>query len=61
MTTDVQVRPLLSVAATAERLGVSDKTVRRLISSGVLPALRVGAQLRIDPDELDDYAYGDAA
>jgi excisionase family DNA binding protein len=61
MATDVQARPLLSVSATAERLGVSEKTVRRLISSGVLPALRIGAQLRIDPDELDQYVYGDAA
>lgn len=60
MDTDVQTRPLLSVTATAEWLGVSEKTVRRLIASGVLPALRVGGQLRIDPNELDAYACGEA-
>jgi hypothetical protein len=34
-------RPLLTVRATAQALGVSEKTVRRLVHSGQLPALRV--------------------
>ncbi|CUH44493.1 helix-turn-helix domain-containing protein [Ruegeria atlantica] len=48
-------KPLLSVAATAVFLGVSEKTVRRKIASGELPASRVGTQWRIRPEELDAY------
>jgi excisionase family DNA binding protein len=37
----------LSVAEVAKRLGVSEKTVRRKIASGDLPAHRVGKLLRV--------------
>jgi excisionase family DNA binding protein len=50
-------RPLLTVRATAQALGVSEKTVRRLVHSGQLPALRVGGQLRLDQDELRKWLY----
>ena len=35
----------ISINAAAERLGVSPKTIRRLISSGRLPASRIGERL----------------
>jgi excisionase family DNA binding protein len=38
---------------------VNHKTVRRLIASGALPALRVGRVLRIRPRDLDALAYRD--
>lgn len=38
---------LLGVPETAELLAVSDSTVRRLIRRGALPAVRVGAQLKV--------------
>jgi excisionase family DNA binding protein len=57
MTTDVNDRRLLNVGEVANRLGVSRLTVWRLIDRGELPALRVGRQLRLDPDELDAWLY----
>lgn len=48
-------KQLLSIAQTAEFLGVSEKTVRRKIASGEVPASQVGAQWRIRPEELDAY------
>lgn len=42
----------LSVAEVASRLGVHERTIRRLIQSGRLPAKRIGRVLRIDPDHL---------
>lgn len=58
MSTAVQQRPLLTVEETAERLRVSERTVRRLIGRAELPALRVGGQLRVDSGELDAWLYG---
>ena len=44
----------LTVAEAARRQAVSTKTIRRWISSGVLPAERVGPKLiRIKPADLD--------
>jgi excisionase family DNA binding protein len=43
----------LTVAAVAERLGVSQKWVRRKIASGELPAHRVGKLLRIGERDLE--------
>jgi excisionase family DNA binding protein len=47
----------LTVAETAAKLHVSEKTVRRLIAKGALPALRVGGAVRVDPLELDEFLY----
>ena len=49
------VRPtLLSVRAVAERLAVNAKTVRRLVHTGSLPAIRIpGGQLRVAQSDLD--------
>lgn len=47
--------PLLSIQAVAELLGVSTKTVRRLIAGGDLAAHRIGGSLRISEEDLRAY------
>lgn len=44
----------LTLDQTADELGTSLRTVRRLVSSGQLPAVRVGTSklIRIDRDDL---------
>jgi len=59
MSSAVHHRPLLTVEETAERLRVSPKTVRRFIGGGILPALRVGASIRVDEGELVDWLYAE--
>jgi excisionase family DNA binding protein len=64
MATDVRTPQLLTVREVATRLKLSEKSVRRRIASGELPAVRLGGrgtQLRVDERELDQYVYGDAA
>ena len=39
---------LLSIGEVAELFAVSPTTVRRLIATGQLPAVRIGGQLRIE-------------
>ena len=56
---DVHERPLMTVPQTAQRLNVSEKTVRRLIEAELLPALRVGGSVRVDRGELEDWLYQD--
>ncbi len=48
---------LLTIAEVAEAMKVSEKTVRRLIKRGDLPAFQLGerGQLRIDENELHRY------
>jgi len=46
---------MLSPTEVARRLGVSRRTVRRWIKSGVLPAYRVGGVYRIAPDEFASF------
>ena len=43
---------LLTLHEVADRLAVSPRTIRRLVASGELPCLRVGAQLRFDPSDV---------
>jgi excisionase family DNA binding protein len=57
MSTLVTESTLLSLREVAGKLAVSEKTVRRFIDSGQLPALRVGRQLRVDPEELQRWLY----
>lgn len=46
-----------SLSLGAEYLGVSEKTLRRLIASGQINGYRIGARLlRVDLNELDDLA-----
>ena len=47
--------PLLTIDATAEVLGVSEKTIRRWISGRFLRAAKLGNQWRIRPRDLEDF------
>lgn len=48
------MRPrLISVVDVADRLGVSEKTVRRMITRGDLPAHRIGKLLRVSEQALE--------
>jgi excisionase family DNA binding protein len=47
---------MVNIDAAADQLGISKRSVRRLISSGELTAYRIGkmvATVRIDSDDLD--------
>ncbi|MBP7688840.1 MAG: helix-turn-helix domain-containing protein [Thermoflexales bacterium] len=44
---------LLTLAQVAHRMNVSRRTVFRWIESGALPAVRLGAVIRIEPADLD--------
>jgi excisionase family DNA binding protein len=59
MSTNVhESRRLLSVKETAILLGVTENTVRRLISAKILPALQLGpkgSSIRIPADELERW------
>jgi len=50
---------LLTSGEAAERLRVSEHTVRRLVRAGELPALRVGAQIRIAERELETWLFAE--
>lgn len=55
-------REMIGVAEAARRLGVSEKTVRRMVERGDLPHIRVGPQIRIAVtvfDELEAHARGE--
>jgi excisionase family DNA binding protein len=59
VTLTVHERPLLRVREVAARLGVSERTIRRLIAADRLPIVKVGRQVRIDQSELELLLYGD--
>lgn len=44
--------PLLTYRQTAEVLGVTERTVRTLVSTNELPAVRFGGSVRVDPADL---------
>ena len=44
---------LLTVKQVARRLNLSQRTVRRLIATGVLPVVRIGRLVRIRPMDLE--------
>ena len=43
---------LVDIGTLSGRLGVSERTLRRLVASNAIPYVRVGAQLRFDPAEV---------
>jgi excisionase family DNA binding protein len=45
-------KQLLSLAECARVLGVSERTVRRLVTQRRVPAYKVGGQWRVDLDEV---------
>jgi excisionase family DNA binding protein len=46
---------LLSYKFAAERLGISARTLRRLVDAGELRPIRIGALCRFSPDELESF------
>lgn len=52
---------LLGVAAVADYLGVHYNTAHKLISNGVLPATKIGAQWRVRVADVDNYIQNSAA
>lgn len=52
---------LITIQEAAVLLRVSPVTVRRHVAAGRLPAVRVGRQIRIERDALDDFAAPVAA
>jgi excisionase family DNA binding protein len=47
---------LVTIQEAAVLLRVSPVTIRRHVAAGRLPAVRVGRQIRIERDALDDFA-----
>jgi excisionase family DNA binding protein len=43
---------LLTIDEVADRTSLSERTVRRLIASGALPAHRIGRAVRVSEDDL---------
>ena len=46
------LEPLLTYKQVGDLLGVTDRTVWKLVDLGQLPAVRVGRSVRIDPRDL---------
>ncbi len=55
MPTDTARRPLMDLVAVAERLGVGERHVRRLVQERCIPYLKWGHLLRFDPEEIDAW------
>ena len=51
------LEPLLSIKRTADHCDVSEKTVRRWIDNGELPAAKLGGQWRIRPRDLEMFVF----
>ena len=48
-------RPLYTVASLADRLGLSQRTVRQLLADGVIPSFRVEGRRCVEPASVDAY------
>jgi putative molybdopterin biosynthesis protein len=48
----------LQISQVSDLLEISDTTTRRLVKKGVLPAIRVGRQIRIDQRRLQEWVDG---
>jgi len=46
---------LLDTAELAAMLGVSERTVRRHVKAGLLPAVRIGRIVRFHPDHIESF------
>jgi len=55
MSTPTPHERLHSLHTVSERLGISIRTVRRLIASGALSYHRIGRLIRISQKDLDQY------
>ena len=61
MRLDSDNAPLLMVSEVATRLKVSDARVYELVRSGILPGVRIGRQVRVDPKKLDEFVRSGGA
>jgi excisionase family DNA binding protein len=52
-------RRLLTLDQVAERCQLSRRTVERLVAAALLPALKVGHSVRVDPAELERWLFAD--
>lgn len=50
--------PLMNIADTAERLGVTVRHVRRLVTERRIPFVKWGHLLRFDPAEIEEWLDG---
>ncbi len=48
-------KTLLTYLEVADRLGVSERTAWSLVAKGILPAVRFGRNVRIDPVDLQKF------
>jgi excisionase family DNA binding protein len=48
-------RSLMDLPAVAERLGVGERHIRRLVYERRIPYIKWGHLLRFDPDEIDNW------
>ena len=48
-------RPLYTVASLADRLGLSQRTVRQLLADGVIPSFRVEGRRCVEAGAVDAY------
>jgi excisionase family DNA binding protein len=48
-------RGLLTVKDVAERLGVTDRHVRKMLQDGELPSYKLGEMRRVEPDAVEAY------
>lgn len=46
---------LLRVSEISERLGITNQRTWELIRRGMLPAVRIGRQVRVDEDALEEW------
>lgn len=52
---NARTRPLMDLPAVAERLGVNQRHVRRLVAERRIPFLKWGHLLRFDADEIEAW------
>lgn len=52
---DNETRPLMDLPTVAERLGVNQRHVRRLVHERRIPFIKWGHLLRFDPDEIEEW------
>lgn len=53
-TTAKNLTPLLTLAQAAEYTQLGQRTLRRYIAEGKLPALRAGRAIRLRPEDVDN-------
>jgi excisionase family DNA binding protein len=53
--TVIDERPLVKVVEVAKRLGVSEEWVYRAVSEGRIPSVRVGATVRFQLSDVEDF------